>query len=94
MDCFNTSCAICFEIPDDDDLIIKTPCKHFICFKCFSEGGLNIRKCPLCRTHLMEAYICKRNEPDKIVYTLNEGQNHNCHCPKCVLEIIKNNTTY
>ena len=78
MNCYNSECSICFTTPQLNDIIIKTPCKHFICMKCLSDGGFRIRKCPLCRNKLTEAYGFQNNEQ---IFILNEE-----NCPHCVVQ--------
>lgn len=78
-DCYNTDCPICLKKPSPEDIIIKTPCKHFICLSCLEIGGYALRKCPVCRQELMEAYGYKYNSNERI-FILNDK---NCPCPNC-----------
>ena len=83
MDLFNSECATCFKKPKNKELIITTPCKHFMCIKCLNAGGYELIKCPLCRKHLTEAYIYEYGI-DKKIFTIDSNS---CPCPNC----LKNN---
>ena len=84
--CFNTECSICLETPENKSIIIKTPCRHFICMKCFCVGGFSLRKCPTCRTKLSKAFVYEFGS-DKIIYTISAEDN----CPHCVMKIFNPN---
>lgn len=80
MKCYNDKCPICFIKPDlKNDIIIVTPCKHYVCFKCLCEGAVNLKFCPLCRHKLTEAYAYKNNVK---LFTFGEGN----YCPHCVIK--------
>jgi len=81
MNCYNTNCPICFNKPENNDIIIRTSCKHFICLKCLNEGGFQIRTCPMCRRELIKAYVCTYSN-NKPLIVLEEGKC--CPCPDCI----------
>ena len=85
MNCYNTKCPICFIKPKNNELIIKSSCKHFICLKCLQSGAYNLRKCPMCRFEISKAFI-HEYESDKKIITL--GENNICPCPECLTKSL------
>lgn len=84
MNCFNSICPICLIKPNDNDIIIKTPCYHFICFTCLTNGGFKLRVCPLCRFDLIKA-TANRFKSDEELFKMDED-----NCPHCLMKDYMN----
>lgn len=83
MNCYNTECPICLNIPKDNDIIIKTLCGHFICFTCLENSGYTLRNCPLCRIDVNEA-TANRFKSNEELFKMNEN-----NCPHCRMKAYK-----
>lgn len=44
-----TECSVCLESLNDDDMVIKLPCKHIFHEKCIIQTSALFDTCPLCR---------------------------------------------
>lgn len=86
MDCYNIKCPICLNIPKSDEIIIKAPCKHFVCLNCVKIAGHDVEnKCPLCRVIVNEAYGYKYTSNEKL-FTLSENNCPNPNCKNCTIQ--------
>lgn len=86
-DCFNSECCICLQPQLINNIIVKIPCRHFICINCFCiayksnyRHEWKLKKCPYCRDIISSGIGYKIGSNKKLFIV---GENN---CPHCIVK--------
>ncbi len=86
-------CVICFNIINNNELLIKTDCNHIFCKPCLYNWQKNNNNCPLCRQCLK----INNNFRDNINDTLSNTQQliiENTNLINSFNQIINDSTSF